>query len=618
MTIAGWFIVPDIGLGPVFALMFGPAGALGHSLAMFFFELSIGGDLISSLTDFTVTFFISIIAYKLWYTKFNRKSVSTPKFDSTNNILKFISIMFIISICYWCFINIALKAYPPLGYLYPLTTAINVFSYFLDMFNFGIIFGLLLISLFNILKIPLQTPKNVFNRIDIKFNYFTVMFILMVSYTIIILATSFDNTLVNMIFLLIGLITAALFVLNKLDTNIESKWTNYSIIEQIILIFLVILVIVIYVNFDTLTLLIQHLTGAWVTDINFAYMIAIAYGSALVLFFLIYHIVHIEKILTNPIYDLISALDAYKENKEMEEDTKLSKRFERYSKRDDEISKLVKSFVKMMKSIENYLSEIKKTTIEKERIETEFNVAKNIQTNMLKTDFDEFSKDKPFEISALMNTAKEVGGDFYDYFDIDDEHIGFVIGDVSGKGIPATLFMVKTMYLIRNHSKSHDNLKEFYETLNDLSCQRNEENLFITSWFGKLNIKTGKLSFVNAGHEKPLIKEKNNNFEYLDINPNFVLGVNNGMTYDDQELTLNPGDSIFLYTDGVPDANNNYNGFFGRDRLKETVNKYENENPNEMLEKINNEVYEHCNNENQFDDMTMLIIRYNGCENSGK
>ena len=618
LTIAGWFIVPDIGLGPVFALMFGPAGALGHSLAMFFFELSIGGDLISSLTDFTVTFFISIIAYKLWYTKFNRKSVSTPKFDSTNNILKFISIMFIISICYWCFINIALKAYPPLGYLYPLTTAINVFSYFLDMFNFGIIFGLLLISLFNIFKIPLQTPKNVINKIDIKYDYFAVMFILMLFYTIIILATSFDNTLVNMIFLLIGLITAALFVLNKLDTNIESKWTNYSIIEQIILIFLVILVIVIYVNFDTLTLLIQHLTGAWVTDINFAYMIAIAYGSALVLFFLIYHIVHIEKILTNPIYDLISALDAYKENKEMEEDTKLSKRFERYSKRDDEISKLVKSFVKMMKSIENYLSEIKKTTIEKERIETEFNVAKNIQTHMLKTDFDEFSKDKPFEISALMNTAKEVGGDFYDYFDIDDEHIGFVIGDVSGKGIPATLFMVKTMYLIRNHSKSHDNLKEFYKTLNDLSCQRNEENLFITSWFGKLNIKTGKLSFVNAGHEKPLIKEKNNNFEYLDINPNFVLGVRDKMTYDDQELTLNPGDSIFLYTDGVPDANNNYNGFFGRDRLKETVNKYENENPNEMLEKINNEVYEHCNNENQFDDMTMLIIRYNGCENSGK
>ena len=618
LTIAGYFIVPDIGLGPIFALMFGPAGALGHSLAMFFFELSIGGDLISSLTDFLITIFISIIAYKLWYTKFNRKSVSPPKFDSTKNILKFITIMFIISIGYWSLVNIALKAYPPLSYLYPLTTEINVFSYFLDMFNFGIIFGLLLISLFNILKIPLQTPKNVTNRLDIKFDYFIGMFILLVVYTIMILVTSFNNTLVNTIVLLIALITAALFILNKLDTNIESKWTNYSTIEQIILIFLAILVIVTYANFDTLTLLIQHLTERWVTDINFVYMIAIAYGSALVLIFLIFHIIHIEKILINPIYDLINGLDAYKKNKEVEENTELSKRFKIYSKRDDEISKLVKSFVKMLKSIENYISEIKKTTIEKERIETEFDVANNIRTSMLKTDFNEFSKDRPFEISAFMNPAKEVGGDFYDYFDIDDEHIGFVIGDVSGKGIPATLFMVKTMYLIRNHGKSHDNLKEFYENINDLSCQRNEENLFVTSWFGKLNIKTGKLSFVNSGHEKPLIKEKNKNFEYLDTNPNFVLGVMDGMTFDDQELSLNPGDSIFLYTNGITSANNDYEGFFGSDRLKETINKYENENPNEILEKIKNEVYEHCNNENQFDDMAMLIIRYNGCENSGK
>ena len=115
-----------------------------------------------------------------------------------------------------------------------------------------------------------------------------------------------------------------------------------------------------------------------------------------------------------------------------------------------------------------------------------------------------------------------------------------------------------------------------------------------------------------------MIKEKNKNFEYLDTNPNFVLGVMDGMTYDDQELSLNPGDSIFLYTDGITNANNNYEGFFGRDRLKETINKYQNENPNEILEKIKNEVYEYCNNENQFDDMAMLIIRYNGCENNGK
>ena len=234
---------------------------------------------------------------------------------------------------------------------------------------------------------------------------------------------------------------------------------------------------------------------------------------------------------------------------------------------------------------------------------------------MLKKDFDEFSKDKPFEISAFMSPAKKVGGDFYDFFYIDEEHIGFVIGDVSGKGIPATLFMVKTMYLIRNHSKFHDNLKEVYENVNNLSCQRNNEDLFVTSWFGKLNINTGKLIFVNAGHNQPLIKEKNN-FEYLNIRPDFVLGGIDGLDYEEHELNLNPGDMIFLYTDGITEANNNYQGFFGENRLKETLNKYCDESLNEILDKIKNEVYEFCDDEDQFDDMTMLIIKYNGCENN--
>ncbi len=617
LSIAGHFIIPDIGLGPIFGLMFGPAGALGHSLSMFIFEIKVGGDLFASLIDFGITFFISISAYKLWYATFKRMPISTPKFDSTYNILKFITIMFIISICYWSFINIALEAYPPFSLIYPLTTEINVFSYFLDMFNFATISGLLLISVFNILKIPLQTPKNLFSKINIKFKYFRIIFIPLFIYPIITLMTSFDNSLLDEIFFIIAIITIVLFNLNNFDINIETKGTNYSIIEQIILIFLAILVIVTFVNFETLTLLIKHFAGNWVSDINFVYMITIAYGSALVIIFSIFHIIRVERILTNPIYDLISALNKYKENKEFEEDTELNEKLNGYSENDDEISKLVNSFVKFRKTIGNYLTEIKKTTIEKEKIETEFNVANNIQTHMLKTDFDEFSKDKPFEISAFMNPAKEVGGDFYDFFDIDDEHIGFVIGDVSGKGIPATLFMVKTMYLIRNHCKFHEKPKEVYENVNDLSCQRNDEELFVTSLFGKLNIKTGKLTFVNAGHEQPLIKE-NDAFEYLDINPNFVLGLMEGTTYNEQELSLKPGDSIFLYTDGITDANNDYHGFFGRNRLKETINKHKNENLNEILGKIKNEVYEFCDTENQFDDMTMLIIRYNGCENNEK
>ena len=616
LSIAGHFVIPDIGLGPIFGLMFGPVGALGNSLSMFILEVNAGADLFASLIDFAITFFISISAHKLWYTTFKRRPITTPKFDSTYNILKFIAIMCIISICYWSFINISLETYPIFSVLYPLTTKINVFSYFLDMFNFATISGLLLISVFNILKIPLQTPKNLFSKINIKFVYFRIIFIPLILYPILTLLTHFDNSTVDLFFFIIAFMTIVLFNLNNFDIKIVKTGTSYSIIEQIILIFLAILVIVTFLNFDTLTLLIIHISDKWVSDINFIYMIAIALGSALVILFSIFHIINVEKFITNPIYELISALNEYKKNKEFNEDSELYEKLEGYTKKDDEISRLVKSFVKLRKTIDNFLFEIKKTTIEKERFETEFNVASNIQTHMLKTNFDEFSKDKPFEISAFMNPAKKVGGDFYDFFDIDDEHIGFVIGDVSGKGISATLFMVKTMYLIRNHSKFHKNPKEVYENVNDLSCQRNNEELFVTSWFGKLNIKTGKLTFINAGHEQPLFKEKDNSFEYLDVAPNLVLGGMDGIRYTEHELSLNPGDSIFLYTDGITEANNNYQGFFGKNRLQETINQHKNEKLNEILEKIKNEVYEFCNNENQFDDMTMLIIRYDGCENN--
>lgn len=612
--VGGQYVIPDIGLAPIFALMFGPAGALGYVSSMFIFEIYETGNWTAALFDFAITFLVSITAYKLWYTTFRRKPITTPKFDSTYNLLKFIILIGIVSFIYWSLINITLEAYPPFEVLYPLTTKNNVVSYFLDMFNFAVVSGLFLITIFNILKIPLKAPKSWKSKINLNYNFFKVMFIPLVIYPIITLTTHFDNDLVDMIFFITAVTFVVLFNLNSMEVNIVNKRDNYSIIEQLILFFLLLLAIMLYYNFVTLAVLIGILTSSWGFNFNFILMITLACGTAFIMVFAIIHINHIEKMVTNPIYDLIDVLNEYKINKQIKEDEN-TKKLREYLKREDDVSRLVGSFFKLKKTIDNNLSKIKKMTIEKERFETEFNVASNIQRNMLKKDFDEFSKDKPFEISAFMSPAKKVGGDFYDFFYIDEEHIGFVIGDVSGKGIPATLFMVKTMYLIRNHSKFHNNLKEVYENVNNLSCQRNNEDLFVTSWFGKLNINTGKLIFVNAGHNQPLIKEKNN-FEYLNIRPDFVLGGIDGLDYEEHELNLNPGDMIFLYTDGITEANNNYQGFFGENRLKETLNKYCDESLNEILDKIKNEVYEFCDDEDQFDDMTMLIIKYNGCENN--
>jgi sigma-B regulation protein RsbU (phosphoserine phosphatase) len=233
---------------------------------------------------------------------------------------------------------------------------------------------------------------------------------------------------------------------------------------------------------------------------------------------------------------------------------------------------------------------------------------------MLPKDFNEFSNNKPFEIHGFMSAAKEVGGDFYDFFNTDRNCINFVIGDVSGKGMPATLFMVKTMHLIRNKSEFRDKLSQVYEDGNNAACERNEENLFITSWIGKLDLDKGKLTYVNAGHNPPLIKQNNEEFEYLNSSANLVLGLMEGMPYEEYELNLNYGDMIFLYTDGLTEANDNYKEFYGEERLKAILNKHKDEKLSEIINEIIKDLSKFCNNQEQFDDITMLLLRYTGGE----
>ena len=153
---------------------------------------------------------------------------------------------------------------------------------------------------------------------------------------------------------------------------------------------------------------------------------------------------------------------------------------------------------------------------------------------------------------------------------------------------------------------------------NKLSCERNDEGLFATTFYGKLNFKSGKLSFVNAGHNPPLVKNNanKNNFEYLNIKPNFVLGEIDIIEYEKEELIMNPGDIIFLYSDGIIDANKDFQGFYGEDRLRQTLNNSKDKSLKEIIEGIKDDVYAFCKREDQFDGMTMLIIKYTGCENN--
>ena len=627
LYIGGIYIVPDIGIAPIFGLMFGPVGGLGQAIAVFVFEIYEGLDFTASLIDAGIMFFSSILTYALWYNIFKKREINTPKFDSVYNVLKFFIIMFLVSIVYLAFLNILLELYPPFNVIYPLPHQFRADTYFFDMLNFSVVFGLMFISLFNVFSIPLQMPNKLPNLFNIKSKYFSLSFCILFAYLIINDALNLNFKILNICFVISFVLLALLFCFNKFDTNIKTEKSYYSIIEQIILISLFILAII---TSFLIFLTWSFITKSYLRNLDFGLLVMVVFSlaSAFVLMLFAFYILFIERTVTDPIYDLIDALEEYGANKTVNEGRRAH--FVEHLKSDDDISNLVESFSSLYQQISYYLERIKKTVADNERIETELNVASNIQSGMLRTDFKEFPKDNSFEIYGFMSPARDVGGDFYDYFQIDENDIGFVIGDVGGKGVPATLFMIKTMYLIRNHNKFMESPKEVFENVNNLSIQRNDEDLSLTSWFGKLNLKTGKLTFVNAGHYNPLIRHSpqenesdesyandNNAFEYINTPSNLVLGTIEGISYQQNEFSLNPGDIIFLYTNGIIEANNNFQERYGEDRLKNIIHKYEDESLEEIAKKIKNDVYEFCGDENQFDDMTMLIIKYNGYENGG-
>lgn len=600
----GWYIYTDIALGPIFGLMFGPAGALGYAAATLTGELIDGIAFPAPVIDFIITYFISILTYKLWYSTFKREKIDTPRFNSTYNIVKFLSITIIISILYFGFLVMSFSLFHNLNYSYHVTDVDFNIPYMLNIITFTIIIGLLMISSFNILKIPLQTPKKRMTKININPYYPLTVLLICVGYLL------FREFLINTqpiryFIFAVTIITSLLLYFNSLDVNIKPTNDNYSIIEEIILIFLIIISVTILLNFGYFDKLI--LSFAPDLDPSYQILLILSFTSVLILLVSLIHIRYIEKMITDPLYNLIDTADNYFKTENTSEPLD---KLKKYMARNDSVGILVKSFTKLYDNIKTNLNQLQITTAEKEALETEFDVASNIQSNMLPTNFEEFSENEPFEISASMIPAREVGGDFYDYFKIDEDNIYFVIGDVSGKGIPATLFMVKTMYLIENHLKFDENLSQVVEKVNNLAYERNKEELFVTVWLGKLNLKTGKLSYVNAGHSQPLVKHYSNNFEYLDTRPNLVIGGMEDIKYREYEIDLNAGDMIFLYTDGITEANDNYNEFYGENRLKEIINKNKNEKLNDIIVEVNNDIDKFCNKKELFDDTTMMIIKY--------
>ncbi len=323
--------------------------------------------------------------------------------------------------------------------------------------------------------------------------------------------------------------------------------------------------------------------------------------------FSVFLLAYVRKQLLKPIDVLNEATHAMVENLENDINVEIDVHTQ------DEIDELARSFETMNSEVKEYISKLSKATAEKERIGAELDVATKIQISMLPSIFPPFPERKDVDIFASTCPAKEVGGDFYDFFLVDDNHLAVVMADVSGKGVPAALFMVIAKTLLKNRCQlSHETPAQTLAFVNNQLCENNDQMMFVTVWLGILDLTTGLLTASNAGHEFPVLKKAGGKFEVIEDQHGFVLAALEGSQYTNYQVQLEPGDMLYLYTDGVPEATDENEVFYGMDRMVTALNSIEADSCKGIVEAMSADIDAFVNSSEQYDDVTQLVLTYFG------
>lgn len=278
----------------------------------------------------------------------------------------------------------------------------------------------------------------------------------------------------------------------------------------------------------------------------------------------------------------------------------------------DEMQELRSAFGHMQTDLKTYMENLKNTTTAKEKIESELRIAREIQMGMIPKIFPPFPDVKEIDLYAMLLPAREVGGDLYDFFMIDDEHLCFAIGDVSGKGVPASLFMAVTRTLLRSVSPNELSTTTIVESLNNALAYGNEASMFVTFFIGIINLKTGKLKYTNAGHNPPVMISDGTQCDYFEPTSEIPIGIYEDFSYSEHERLLQRGDIVFLYTDGVTEAEDCHEVLYSDERLLATVMNEKVYSPKEIIERVKADVAVHVEGFQQSDDLTMLSVIYHG------
>ena len=586
---------PYVGLLFVFGLLFGPYGALGAVLGNIVIDHIGGFTPIEILPSAIFSFGVSCLAYKLWYSGFKTDKITKPKLDNIYHLSLFLSIMIICGIIYSAI-------HGKLVGLIISTDIIDFFtpSYFLNFVNGAFIFGI--VSLFISDKIDfIQTPKTTKKAFNRKL-YRILFYLLLISGIIAFITSEFDmgkNFIIGEIIVLGILLFAYLtkpfeyeIQPNDENTMIESIMRNFLIVTLALAILGILVSIFSYKYVASLdaNIFITLLPLLIITDVF------------IILFFIPGMIIfrYIERKLIKPISSFSKIENFINENEKIEAEGLLDI-YSKYVNEKNEIGTLARSYSRLIEHNNNYIENIREIESEKERVNAELDIATKIQAAALPTEALETDE---FIVNGYSHPAKEVGGDFFDYYMIDDDNLAIVIGDASGKGVPAAILAMITQVIIKQLIKHETDPSKVLCSLNNQISVNNSESMFITIWLGIYNKSSKKIIFSNAGHNPPLIK-KNGEFKYLDIDTGLVLGIMEDFGYVKEEITLT--NELVLYTDGITDANNNRNEMYGEDRLLKFFNEFKSdEGP---IIPLLNDISEFTEDAEQYDDMTLLYLK---------
>lgn len=539
---------PITALTPVLGLLFGLPASLGCGLGSLLSDCISGYGLSYALIGTAQQIVYGMVPWFLWKRINKEHDGNEFRLDSITRMLKFFLVMLVDALLIVLCTGILNHAYAVSDFL-----SINNLYLFLNSFDSGLLFGCPLLIAGHFLQRYLDNRKNGCREKIFTFSLNERMIL---------------NTIITGVGICI-LVGTAVYLAEKMD----EAGSSVGIWGRMYL-------------FQTLAL-------------NFYFALSMGF-----MWFA-------EKRIARPIENLAEVAENYyvEHATDKQRETMITA-CEQYAGDSTEVGNLARSYISMVKDLEDYIDHLQTVTAEKERINAELTLASDIQAHMLPCIFPPFPEHDEFEIYATMTPAKEVGGDFYDFYMIDDNHLAIVIADVSGKGVPAALFMVITKTLIKNQAQMGLEVNDVFTAVNHLLCEGNDAGLFVTAWMGVLDLKNGQLTFANAGHNPPLLKQKDGSFTYLKTRPGLVLAGMDGIKYRKNELFLESGDRLFLYTDGVTEATATDNQLYGEERLKRFMDGHLKDTTEDVLHGLKEDIDRFVGEAPQFDDITMLMLDF--------